>query len=301
MDNVLDLLYDYSKKGRKVDKEYIKKASKIIINERDLSEYIKEVQYKDLTNCKITHNEKYVPIAYNPYTKRLIVDIKNLAFFQKILEALSGLDVFGQVLLINAISTQALLHDIEHANQEKKSISQNDDFENLLLGINCHVDNEFFQESKLSKFLMLQMGIYLNSQLFHNLCLQQRLNSQFNTSIPSERMANIHSTQEVCDMLEQISKIEDIENVISLLNSLLAGHQLNGYIVEGGVVTSPTAKYLEAVKKANIAGMAPHFDEHFATVMQNAQNDILANRLLLGLDITKEEYLETEMNLSRKL
>ena len=39
-------------------------------------------------------------------------------------------------------------------------------------------------------------------------------------------MANIHSSQEVNDMLVQISKNEYIESVISLFNSLLAGFQL---------------------------------------------------------------------------
>lgn len=197
--------------------------------------------------------------------------------------------------------TQALLHEIEHANQSKKSIIRNEEFENLLLGVNCHVDNEFFKESKISQFLILIKGIYLNPQLYHNLGLQLQLNTQFNTSIPIERMANIHSTQEVNDMLVQIGKNECIENVTSLFNSLLAGFQLNGYDFNNGIITSPTERYLEEVKKLSIIGMDTHFTEYFDVAMKKAQSTSFENRLLLGLGISEEEYQKTKMKLSKKL
>lgn len=301
MENILDLLYEYSKRGKNVDKEFIDKVIKVMIIEKDLNEYIKRIRFKNLSSCKINHGGKDTPMAYNTYTKEILLDNNSIILFQKMLEKLIQFRDFEQVLSINAMLIQALLHEIEHANQPKKSIIRNEEFENLLLGVSCHVDNEFFKESKISQLLILKKGIYLNPQLYHNLGLQQQLNTQFNTSTPIERMANIHSAQEVNDMLVQISKNECIENVTSLFDSLLAGFQLNGYNFNNGIITSPTERYLEEVKKLNITEMDTHFTEYFDTVMKKAQSTSLENRLLLGLDISEEEYQKTKMKLSKKL
>lgn len=301
MENILDLLYEYSKKGKNVDKEFIDNVIKIMIKEKDLNDYIKRVHFKDLSSCKINHGGKNSPMAYNTYGKEILLDNNNIILFQETLEKLIQFRDFEQVLSINAMLTQALLHEIEHANQPKKSIIRNEEFENLLLGISCHVDNEFFKERKISQLLILKKGIYLNQQLYHNLSLQKQLNTQFKTSIPTERMANIHSVQEVNDMLVQISKNDCIENVISLFDSLLAGFQLKGYNFNNEIITSPTERYLEEVKKLNITGMDTHFTEYFDTIMKKAQSTSLENRLLLGLDINEEEYQKTKMKLSKKL
>lgn len=300
MGNIIDLLYEYSKRGRKVDKSFIDKVIKIMAREKGLKEYIKKVRFVNLSKYKINHDGKDSPMAYNTYTKEVLIDNDNIVLFQNMIENSIHFSDFEKALSINSILTQALLHEVEHANQPRKSIIRNEDFENLLLGINCHVDNEFFKESKISQLLMLKKGIYLNSQLYHNLVLQQKLNTQFETSIPIERMANIHSTQEINDILAQISKYERIENVILLFDSFLAGYQLNGYTSNNGIVTSPTEKYLEEVKKLNITGIDTHFDEQFNTAMKKAQNDVLEKRLLLGLDISEEEYLKTKQKVSQK-
>lgn len=301
MENILDLLYEYSKRGKNVDKKFIDKVIKVMIREKDLNDYIKRVRFKNLSICKINHGGKDTPMAYNTYTKEILIDNNNIILFQKMLEELIQFRDFEQVLSINTMLIQALLHEIEHANQLKKSIIRNEEFENLLLSVSCHVDNEFFKESKISQLLILKKGIYLNSQLYHNLGLQEQLNTQFKTSLPIERMANIHSAQEVNGMLVEISKNECIENVTSLFDSLLAGFQLKGYNFNTGLITSPTENYLEEVKKLNIIGMDKHFTEYFDTVMKKAQSTSLENRLLLGLDINEEEYQKTKKKLSKKL
>lgn len=300
MENILDLLYEYSKKGKQVDKEFIDKTIKIMIREKNLSDYIKKIRFENLSSCKINHGGKDTPMAYDTYAKEILLDNNNIILFQKMLENLFQFKNFEQVLAINAILTQALLHEIEHANQLRKSIIINEEFENLLLDVNYHVDNEFFKESKISQLLILKMGIYLNSQLSYNSNLQQKLNTKFKKSIPIERMANIYSTQEVNDMLVQISKNECIENVTSLFDLLLAKFQLNGYNNNNGIIMSPTKRYLEEVKKLNIIGMNEHFTEYFNMIMLKFQNASLENRLLLGLDISDEEYQKTKIKLSKK-
>lgn len=301
MNNILDLLYDYSKRGKNIDKEFINKVIRIIIREKELKEYIKRVSFETISGYKINHGDQYTPMAYNTYNKKIVLDNNKISFFQKMLNEIIQLDGFEQMLSVNAMQTAAILHETEHVNQSGKSVIQNEEFENLLLGICCHVDNEFLKESKVSQFLMLKRGIYLNPQLYRNLGLQQQLNNQFNTATPIERMANIHSIQEVSAMLAQISKSDSIENVILLFDVFLAIHQLNGYTSYEGKVLSPTERYLEEVKKLNIIGIGTHFTDYFDIAMKKAQNTSLESRLLLGLDINEEEYQQTEMRLSRKL
>ena len=302
MENILDLLYEYSKRGKNIDEEFMDKVIKIMTKEKDLKNYIKRVRFENLSSCKMNHDGKNTPMAYDPYTKKILLDSHNIEIFRdKIKEITHNLNFsdFEQVLSSNSILTHALLHEIEHANQHKKSMIKDENFENLLLGVSCHVDNEFFKESKLSQLLILKKGIYLNPQLYYNLGLQHQLNAQFKTSTPIERMANIQSTQEINNMLVQISKNDCIENVISLFDSLLAGYQLNGYNFNNDIINSPTERYLEEVKKLNIAGIDVHFTEYFDIVMEKAQSASLEKRLLLGLNISEEEYQKKVMKLSK--
>ena len=300
MENILDLLYEYSKKGKRFDKNFMVQVIKIMIREKDLSDYIKRTRFQELSSYKINHEGKNTPMAYDTYTKEVLLDKHNIVLFQKTIENLVQVKGFEQTLSINDMGIQALLHEVEHANQQKKSIIINEEFENLLLGVSCYVDNEFFKESKLSQLLMLKKGIYLNPQLYHHLGLQQQLNIKFQSSTPIERMANIHATQEVIAMLTQISKREHIETVVSLFALLLAKFQINGYNYNEGIITSPTKEFLEEIRKLNITGMDTLFTENFDTVMAKFQNDCLEKRLLLGLDIREEEYQKIKMELSQK-
>lgn len=88
MENILDLLYEYSKRGKNVDKEFIDKVIRVMIIERDLNDYIKRVHFKNLSSCKINHGGKDTPMAYNTYTKELLLDNNNIILFQKMLEKL---------------------------------------------------------------------------------------------------------------------------------------------------------------------------------------------------------------------
>ena len=238
MENILDLLYEYSKRGKNIDKEFMDKVIKIMTTEKGLRNFIKRVRFEDLSSYRINHDEANTPMAYDPYAKKILLDSHNIEIFRDEIKKLtlnSNFSDFEQALSSNSILTQALLHEIEHANQYRKSMIRDENFENLLLGVCCHIDNDFFKESKFSQFLMLKRGIYLNPQLYYNLALQQQLNVKFKASNPIERMANIHSTQEINGMLVQINKNDCIENVISLFDSLLAGFQLNGYNSNNGI------------------------------------------------------------------
>ncbi len=301
MENIADLLYDYSKNGRELDKKFIDQVVRVMIREKHLSEYIKGVCFDSLSKNKMNNGKTTTPMAYHPYTREILVDINNIGFFFKKLESLICSGDFERALSVNAILTQMLLHEIDHANQFRKSTINSDDFENLLLGVCCHVDNEFLRESKISQLMMLKRGIYLNSQLFRSLGLQQQLKTRFDTSAPMERMANINSTNEVCDMLGLINQSDNIESVISFLDSYLVGYQLSGYSSNNGIIVSPTREYLEEVKRLNIYGMNAHFNESFDISMKDAQNSSLETRLLLGLDISEPEYQKKRMELSRKL
>lgn len=302
MDNILDLLYEYSRRGLYIDNDFMSKVIKILIKENNLRGFVKRINFCSLSKDSTNHNEDDTPMAYSYYTRKILIDTDKVNIFRRIAKELTcdlNLSYFEQILLSNSLATHALLHEVEHPYQYKKSMIRNENFENLLLGVCCHIDNTFFMESKLAQLLMLKKGIYLNPQLYHNLRLQLQLERIFGASIPMERMANIHSTQEVNNMLAQISKIDCIDKVISFFDSLLASYQLNGYNFNDSIIPSPTKRYLEEVKKSNIVGMDIHFTESFDMAMSKAQNDSLEKRLLLGLDITEEEQQQMKMRLLR--
>lgn len=286
MENILDLLNEYSKNGIKYDKKYIKSIIKIMIKEKDLGDYIKKVSFKNV-------GVKNIPMSYNFFTKEISIYNNILDIFCDTItkaDKFKTLSDFAQILLINCTVTRALLHEVEHANQYRKTTIKNEDFENLLLGICCYYHTEFLKESKLSQLLIIKKNIFLNKQLYHFLDLQRQIKIKYNSSIPTERMANIYSAKEISAILTHLSKNYDIENIISLFDFMLACDYLNGYSYNNEVVISPTDSYLDDIKKLNIYGLNTQFNENFDIIKKKAQNDSLERRLLLGLSISKQEF-----------
>lgn len=300
MDNVLDVLVEYSKRGKKADRIFIKKVIKVMIEEKELKDYIKKIRFVDMSKIESYYpeNERGV-MAYRCWNGEILIDEGDIEFLCKLMEEYIGKDSreFEKIISCNALVLQVLLHEIEHANQYKKSKINDTDFENILLSICNYANNEFFKESKLNQLIIIKKGLYLNRQLYYDLKLSGEIEIKYSSSSPTERMANIYSTNDVITILEQI---KDIPGPIKFFQDFLISQRLNGYDLKKTIV-SPTLRYLDDFKKLGISGVNQYFDEDFETSLNKANNDSLENRLLLGLPITEEEYQQEKLLLPKGL
>ena len=305
MGNVLDLLVEYSKRGKLIDRIYMLKIIDVATKEKELDDYIKKVIF---ARFNVGHEQNIM--LYESFGKVIKINesriskICNASFenFQKI-----GLTTFEQYILLNARMLQGLLHEIEHANQHKKSKIDNKRFENMLLAICLHNENEYFNQSKIAQILMTTLGTCLDKNFYRNYVLNDALRKHFSTTLPEERLAEIHSINEIQNILKPIKS--EIPKAFSLFDELLSISYLRGYkdqnyydeillSSEGynsqNFNVGPTQRYLYNLKILGISGINSHFNENFYKAMSLVKESSVEDRLTFGMAITKEEYHKTK-------
>ena len=157
MDNILDMLLDYSKQNKIIDFYFINKAFLMLIKENDLEDYVKNIKYKKLS----IHGSS--PLAcYCYYSKRISLDfnaIANLIASIKKEDNYNSFRGWEQNIFLNIFILILMLHEIEHAKQYKKGLMDDLEFETLLLKMSFYVPYKF--ASKYSHYH--QNGFHLTS------------------------------------------------------------------------------------------------------------------------------------------
>lgn len=282
IEQIADILYDYSKQRKQADRRFSEKVIQIVSKEQELKEYLRKIKFtsirgKDYEDC---------PLVYKYWSRELQIDQQKLeqfwSFMRKRLEE-ENFSEFEMILGTNVFSLHALLHDLEHANQVKKSMLD-DTFEQKLLAICLYNEHEFFKENIFSRRLIERHGIYLNPNLYHNLKLQRQLEEQYDREMPTERMANIYATREVNEILSKIGVATKVED---LFCDILIEFYMKAYL---DTCISPTEKFLEDVKRLQFFGIEEKLNTDFCHSLEIAKQTSLEERLLLGLPITKEEH-----------
>lgn len=294
MENVLDLLYEYSRLGREVDKDFSKKVIQIVSKEQELQKYLRKVKFQTIPE------EEKCPLMYNFGRYMLQVDQCKLEqyYFRTRNEMLTqSYSEFELTLAANSLVLHGLLHDLEHANQLKKS-RLNESFEHKLLSICLFYANELSKEDIFSRHLILRHGVFLNPDLYHNFKLTCQLKEQYDRLCPTERMANIQAAREINEFLKKLGKIENIEKVIELFFSVLETFYMKGY---SETCLAPTENYLEDVQKLGFRGIEKLFNQDFYTSLEETKNFPLEERLMLGLPISSDEYHKVKTLGARKL
>lgn len=165
---------------------------------------------------------------------------------------------------INIRILQFVLHEIEHAKQEKKLKSYTNNLEMLLLS--C---------SKLNMELWeLIEGGYkkYNETYIYN---------------PSERMAEIRSYKKILSFIELINKDSKIDKTFNILKREYIIENLNGYLTD----MCPSEIYLVKTELDNIWKSMSFYDDDRNIMNEKAKKEYnIGKRLFLGLPIDNEEF-----------
>lgn len=294
MSELINLLFEYSKKNKYFDQEVIKKIIISVCDSKNLNNYINKVTFEQTIDYWTINEKQLIPAAYIFTTKEIVLDeliIKNACeYISK--EYPWEFNAFERKMIGNVLIIMIILHEIEHANQLRNSSIVDDSFENLLLRICKHTDNLFLGESKRHQFLFEEGKMVKH---FKYMYINDELKKKYESSSPIERLANIYSIKELVHNLKPL--LEDIPNIRRYLEASLIDVYIKHYEMKSRI-PAPTIRYL---KDFQSIGIAPsYFDENFDKVLTEASTNSLAKRLILGLNITEDEYLKTKRILKQK-
>lgn len=284
---ILKLIYDYSIKGKLVDLIFVDKLIGIVVSKKSLNDYVRKFRY---TN-KLDKNDFDVLCAsYNPLTNEILLDSESI---QILLDRRSYYDsLFSsleQIMFRNLTITQIVLHELEHAYQNKQADDKkNNSIETRLISASFVLQ----QALKNPKFLNLIFGGEIPEKDMIIYILQNReLYKQYYSLNPTERLAEINSLRTIVNSIESIK--EYIPALYEFKNATLVENMLRGYEDSWNQGTCPTEVYLVGTRQGRVWNEFDFYDQDSSQLIKNVSCQYNLNRRLsLGLPINYNEYSE---------
>ncbi len=291
MEKLLSLIYNYSINDKLVDEEYIEKFIDVVINSKLLDKYVCDLQILSSENDKLPEG---CVSAYNLTDKTIYVD------FNKINKYLQEADRYQalfnedeQTFYKNSIFSQAILHELEHANQYK-IMDNEESLEAKILNLSKHnLKDSEINELEKNGYSIKDITIYIIKR--------QMVYSKFYLKSPLERLAEIKSYQEMIILLSNIKKI--VPNLLDFEQATKIEALLQGFDYEDGKVISPTAFYLKKMGEEQALKKFDWYDEDYYKALEKSEtNYSLEDRLKYGLMIDESEIYEClkTLKLSKK-
>lgn len=282
---ILKLIYDYSIKGKLVDSKFIDKLIEIVVSKKSLNDYVRNVRF---TN-KLDKNNNGVSCAtYSPLTMEVLLDYESM---QIVMENRSYYEpLFGgleQIMFRNLTITQIILHELEHAYQNKQADNNMDNsIERKMINASFMLE----QAMKNPKFLTAILKGEIPSKEVLIYILQNReLYKQYYELNPTERLAQINSFRIIVNSIEPIKKY--IPNLYEFENASLVEEMLSGYSESWYQGICPTQVYLFGTRQNKVWSEFDFYDHDPSQLIKNVSHEYsLARRLQLGLPISCDEY-----------
>jgi len=207
MENILKIIYDRSISNKILNLNDIEKILNLLTIEKDLSKYISNMEVQQIRSKHLA--------SYSNYTKTITIysNIIDL-MMHNIDKTLKITNEFEKTLYKNLSILQVIMHEVEHANQEK--IIYNNNLESFIL--------------KLSELIDDDAILY-----------------EYN---PAERLAEIKSYKEIILLLDNLNN--KTERISSLINTDNIQRLLRGYHYKNKDVTYPLSSYFKLGNKPEL-------------------------------------------------
>lgn len=276
---ILALIYDYSVKGKLVDLKFIDKLIKIVVLRRDLNNYIRNVQFIN----ELTKSPQEVTLgSYNPFTMTISIDYESIKIAMECERFYYSLFTTSeQVWFRNLFITKVILHELEHAFQNKQVANELDD----------SIETKLVRACSVLEWLKKRMKI-VNLIDEDPLAEYDKLYNQYYHVNPSERLAEINSLKTIVNSLGQIKKrIPELYKAecVSLLNEMLREYLED----RNKCISCPTQVYLLGTKQDDIWYELDFYSEDYYQLLKNVSDQYsLDRRLSLGLPIDYDEHIK---------
>lgn len=272
---IAKLLLDYSYNGKLINKSYIDKLIDIVVKGNSLEDYVQNFVVKDSSSDK----EEYA--NYHPSSKTICLYLNGLSdYIESEIKYMHLFPKSDKYLYLNLITTQTILHELEHANQQK-IMNTSDSLEADILRLCEFKDRPDIEILvSLGELSKKEANLYLNKK-FSN---YQRIYNELYLYAPHERLAEIKSYQTIIKILKYIKyaqRLSDYEE-LNKLEKLLRGYNST---------YSPTITYLEKQDRRNDLEKFDWYSESKEeTIRLSKEKYSLSDRLKYGLPIDESEH-----------
>lgn len=282
---ILKLVYDYSVNVKLVDKNFIDKIIEIVVLNKSLNNYVCSVQFTD----KLDKNDYRVTCAaYDSFNMNILVDyeaiqivMENISYYDQLFHTLE------QVMFRNLTITQYILHELEHAFQNKQADNKSDDsIEAKLIKAGFVLDRAM----KNPRFLTALFSGKIPAQYFNIYVLRDReLYEKYYQLNPTERLAQVNSFKTIINSIEPIK--DYISNLYEFKQASLIEEMLNGYQDSWDQGSCPTQVYLFGIRQSKVWTELDFYSQESSQLIKNVSGKYdLDKRLSLGLPVSHDEY-----------
>jgi hypothetical protein len=272
--NIARLLAEYLSENKIYDIRFIDRILNTAIESKGLENYISNYEYNVSDIIKKAAD-------YNGETKRIVIYGRSMIdFFESQSEYTNTFTEEERLLYMNTVLTQTLLHEVEHANQNKK-INTEDNLEAQILRL-CKikdvskiqrlVEQGEITEDDGKKYLETKQKEYITT--YHKLY----------DYAPHERLAEIKSHQEIIDALGYIDRYSIVtrSQEIDKLGNVLRGYD---------DTFSPTITYLNAQgRNKDLKQFDWYSDDEEEAIKLSKERYSLKDRMEYGLPVDNQEY-----------
>lgn len=253
MENILKIIYDKSINNKVIDINDIDKILELLINKKQLNDYILNIDVQPIRSNNLA--------SYSSYTKKITIYSCMIELMLNNIENnILNISDFEKILYKNLSLLQVILHEIEHANQEKILYVENN-LQSFILRMAYTVDNFCFE------------SLYEYS--------------------PQERLAEIKSYREI------ISLISYIKNKLDKLPFILEIEKLQrflrGYHYSQGKVNSPLITFFKQGNRELVLQSFDWYEKNSFDMVYTQYN--LEERFNYGFPISLNEYSNSILNL----
>lgn len=250
--DIFKLIYENSRSGKLVNKEFIINVIRMETNLKNLREYVQDIKFET-----VPQNDNYT--AFYDISKRIIT--VSLSGIEKMLEDHAlYLDLFSngeRFFFPNYLVCRTLVHEIGHGHNLKKR----------LFGTNIDADLlRLANEASLGQYYA-----------YYNLDFD-------------ERYTSIRANMEVLHLLSYIATFAP--NLIDFFKNELLESTILSYERDNNAIISPTLEYFRIIGVEKYLPMFNWYNKEDFDKMsfQYRENYSLSDRLLYGFPISKEEY-----------
>ena len=290
MYEILELLYDYSMRDKRLDRAFIDRVLEYYWN--GLKGYLESIKFESIKQ-DVKDPNLYIPAAYAFLTKQIVIDEKAIeeAFPYRMLNLqMLHFEGFDRIFAYNVELLRTLLHEIDHAVQFKKGSENIESFEGSLMNLCFYPEIEMFGRSELRKYIYLFFDFMKYSNLGRMYKdLSEKYNHLFGRSSPFERLAHIDSNKQVIGLLEMFNAdIKKIPKVLKYYKYELLDFYMQGYD-KTQEDQAPTVRYIHGIRDLGYRKL-----NKVAASVENRFDEItiVDDKIKYGLDVTDKEMSE---------
>lgn len=272
MDNIFDMLLEYTKLGRIVDRQFIEHAVNTLKHEKDVADYAHTLTFKNFSL------NKDVVMTYKSGSREVIVKKRGIKSVIKLFNSFDKASSFERLLLINTYILKTVIHELNHADEYKESLGFDKNFESTYFRFRYSSLNELQRLTNTSNPITRNfIATYKKADFLFKL---DKIYGQTNLS---ERLADIKADTDILSLICDLD--QDLYETVRYYASSLTNSYIRGFN-HNGKISAPTMRYLDDCALMNL----PLYHETREKALELAATGSFESRLRFGLPITSEEY-----------